>query len=95
MHQVEVLREYRRRTGIAANLVVVGLVPNCFTIADPADAGMLDLVGFDTATPGGGGGLCPWVTGQEAGGLREGAARIALPRRIDFDAARPPPIVGE
>jgi 60 kDa SS-A/Ro ribonucleoprotein len=26
-------------------------VSNGFTIADPSDAGMLDVVGFDTATP--------------------------------------------
>ena len=37
--------------GIAANLAVIGMVPNGFTIADPNDAGMLDVVGFDTATP--------------------------------------------
>ena len=38
-------------TGIAARLVVVGMVANRFTIADPHDAGMLDVVGFDTSTP--------------------------------------------
>ena len=27
------------------------MVSNGFTIADPNDAGMLDVVGFDTATP--------------------------------------------
>jgi 60 kDa SS-A/Ro ribonucleoprotein len=27
------------------------MVSNGFSIADPADAGMLDVVGFDTATP--------------------------------------------
>ena len=43
--------EYREQTGIAARLVVVGMVSNGFTIADPDDAGMLDVVGFDTATP--------------------------------------------
>jgi 60 kDa SS-A/Ro ribonucleoprotein len=32
-------------------LVVVGMVSNGFSIADPDDAGMLDVVGFDTATP--------------------------------------------
>jgi 60 kDa SS-A/Ro ribonucleoprotein len=31
--------------------VVVGMVSNGFSIADPADPGMLDVVGFDTATP--------------------------------------------
>jgi 60 kDa SS-A/Ro ribonucleoprotein len=30
---------------------VVGMVSNGFSIADPSDAGMLDVVGFDTAAP--------------------------------------------
>lgn len=51
IHPVEALRKYRDRTGIAAKLVVVGMVANDFSIADPNDAGMLDVVGFDTATP--------------------------------------------
>ena len=34
-----------------AKLVVVGMVSNGFSIADPNDAGMLDVVGFDTGTP--------------------------------------------
>ena len=50
-HPVEALRAYRRRSGIAAKLVVVGMVSNGFSIADPNDAGMLDVVGFDTAVP--------------------------------------------
>ena len=41
----------REKTGIPARLVVVGMASNGFTIADPADGGMLDVVGFDTATP--------------------------------------------
>lgn len=49
-HPVQALRMYRERTGIAAKLVV-GMVPNGFSIADPDDAGMPDVVGFDTATP--------------------------------------------
>jgi 60 kDa SS-A/Ro ribonucleoprotein len=51
IHPVQALRQYRGRTGIAAKLVVVGLVSNGFSIADPEDAGMLDVVGFDTAAP--------------------------------------------
>lgn len=51
VHPVQALQRYRRETGIAAKLVVVGMVSNRFTIADPDDAGMLDVVGFDTATP--------------------------------------------
>ena len=48
---VQALRRYRERTGIAARLIVVGMVSNGFTIADPSDAGMLDVVGFDSAAP--------------------------------------------
>jgi 60 kDa SS-A/Ro ribonucleoprotein len=51
IHPVQALRQYRAATGIAAKLVVVGMVSNGFSIADPDDAGMLDVVGFDTATP--------------------------------------------
>ena len=32
-------------------LIVVGMLANPFTIADPTDAGMMDVVGFDTAAP--------------------------------------------
>ena len=48
---LKALAAYRKQTGIAARLVVVGMVSNGFTIADKDDAGMLDVVGFDTATP--------------------------------------------
>lgn len=52
IHPAQALREYRERLGIAARLVVVAMTSNGFSIADPDDAGMLDVVGFDTATPG-------------------------------------------
>ncbi|MCP5094978.1 MAG: TROVE domain-containing protein [Chloroflexi bacterium] len=51
IHPVQALQQYRRQMGIPAKLIVVGMVANQFTIADPQDAGMLDVVGFDTATP--------------------------------------------
>lgn len=51
VHPVQALRSYRERTGIPAKLVVVGMASNGFTIADPDDPGMLDVVGFDAATP--------------------------------------------
>jgi len=51
IHPAEALRDYRQASGIDARLVVVGMVSNGFSIADPADPGMLDVVGFDTATP--------------------------------------------
>lgn len=51
VHPWEALKMYRRKTGIPAKLVVVGMVANEFTIAEPSDSGMLDIVGFDTASP--------------------------------------------
>lgn len=51
VHPVQALDEYRRKTGIPAKLVICGMVSNGFSIADPSDAGMLDCVGFDLATP--------------------------------------------
>jgi 60 kDa SS-A/Ro ribonucleoprotein len=51
VHPSQALRDYRRASGIDARLVVVGTVANAFSIADPSDPGMLDVVGFDTATP--------------------------------------------
>jgi 60 kDa SS-A/Ro ribonucleoprotein len=51
VHPVQALQDYRAASGIDARLVVVGMVSNGFTIADPSDSGMLDVVGFDTATP--------------------------------------------
>ncbi|HEY0154710.1 MAG TPA: TROVE domain-containing protein [Longimicrobium sp.] len=51
IHPSQALRRYRERSGIPAKLVVVGMASNGFTIADPEDAGMLDVVGFDAATP--------------------------------------------
>jgi len=51
IHPSQALAAYRQKMGIGAKLVVIGMVSNGFTIADPNDAGMLDVVGFDTATP--------------------------------------------
>ena len=51
IHPRQALVEYRQKMGIGAKLVVIGMVSNEFSIADPNDAGMLDVVGFDTATP--------------------------------------------
>jgi 60 kDa SS-A/Ro ribonucleoprotein len=51
IHPAQALRRYRERLGIAAKLVVVAMASNGFSIADPNDAGMLDVVGFDSATP--------------------------------------------
>jgi 60 kDa SS-A/Ro ribonucleoprotein len=51
IHPAEALRRYRAETGIPAKLIVCGMIANTFSIADPKDAGMLDVIGFDTATP--------------------------------------------
>lgn len=47
----EALQNYRQRMGREARLVVVGMTATNASIADQADAGALDVVGFDTATP--------------------------------------------
>ncbi len=51
IHPFQALQQYRRKYNPEARLVVVGMISNGFTIADPTDPGMLDVVGFDTATP--------------------------------------------
>lgn len=50
-HCFQLVQQYRKQFGRNLKLVVVGMVSNGFTIADPKDPGMLDVVGFDTATP--------------------------------------------
>ena len=51
IHPHQALVEYRQKSGIDAKLVVVGMTATRFSIADPDDAGMLDVVGFDAAVP--------------------------------------------
>lgn len=51
IHPPQALKQYRDKLGIPAKVVVVGMTSNGFTIADPRDAGMLDVVGFDAAVP--------------------------------------------
>jgi 60 kDa SS-A/Ro ribonucleoprotein len=51
IHPHQALASYRRATGIPARLVVVGMTATEFSIADPSDAGMLDVAGFDAAVP--------------------------------------------
>jgi 60 kDa SS-A/Ro ribonucleoprotein len=51
IHPAQALRKYREATGIPARLVVCAMTSNGFCIADPDDSGMMDVVGFDTATP--------------------------------------------
>lgn len=51
VHPHQALREYRAASGIDAKVVVVGMTSTGFSIADPDDAGMLDVAGFDAAVP--------------------------------------------
>lgn len=51
IHPSEALKQYRRKTGIATKMVVVGMTATGISVADPTDAGSMDVVGFDTATP--------------------------------------------
>jgi 60 kDa SS-A/Ro ribonucleoprotein len=50
-HPSQALRQYRNEFVGDAKAVVVGMTSNGFTIADPNDRGMLDVVGFDTTAP--------------------------------------------
>lgn len=51
VHPHQALLRYRDIMEINARLVVVGMTSNGFSIADPSDRGMLDVVGMDTAAP--------------------------------------------
>lgn len=51
MHATQALKKYRDSTGIPAKLIVVGMCANEFSIADPNDPGMLDVVGFSADVP--------------------------------------------
>lgn len=51
IHPSVALQQYREKTGINAKLVVNGMTATNFTIADPKDPGMMDVVGADTSLP--------------------------------------------
>jgi 60 kDa SS-A/Ro ribonucleoprotein len=51
VHPFQALKQYREKTGIPAKLVVLATEATPFSIADPSDAGMLDIAGFDSAAP--------------------------------------------
>lgn len=51
VHTSVLLKRYRAMTGVNAKLIVVGMTATEFTIADPEDPGMMDVVGFDTKAP--------------------------------------------
>lgn len=50
-HPVEALDAYRREMGIDAKLITVAMAANRISLADCTDKRMLNVVGFDTATP--------------------------------------------
>ena len=51
IHPVQALQQYRKNSGIPAKLIVVGMTATNFSIADPSDKGMMDVVGFDASAP--------------------------------------------
>lgn len=51
VHPHVALQQYRQASGIDAKLVVMGVTSTNFTIADPSDRGMLDMVGADSNAP--------------------------------------------
>jgi len=50
-HPFHALQEYRRVSGINAKLAVIGMTATQFSIADPEDSGMIDVVGMNVDTP--------------------------------------------
>lgn len=50
-HPAQAIREYRKRMNIPAKLVVVAMASSGATIADPADGGMMNVVGLDASAP--------------------------------------------
>ncbi len=47
----QALRDYRKKFNPTAKSVVIATSVSNFTIADPKDAGMMDIAGFDSAAP--------------------------------------------
>jgi len=52
IHPFAALQDYRRKMNLPdAKLIVCAMTSSGFTIADPNDPGMLDIVGFDSSAP--------------------------------------------
>jgi 60 kDa SS-A/Ro ribonucleoprotein len=51
IHPHQALRQYRERMVPHARQIVVAMTATKFSVADPADPGSLDVVGFDAAVP--------------------------------------------
>jgi 60 kDa SS-A/Ro ribonucleoprotein len=50
-HVVEALNQYRKMINPAAKMAVFSMVANEFTVADPDDLGMMDMIGFSADSP--------------------------------------------
>lgn len=48
----QALKQYRQKMGIDARLIVLAASATGLSIADPRDAGMMDIAGFDPTVPG-------------------------------------------
>ncbi len=51
IHPFEALKQYRREFNKDAKLAVLAFSANKFTVADPSDAGMMDIAGLDANVP--------------------------------------------
>lgn len=63
VHPARALEDYRQKMGRDAKLVACGMTATNYSVADPDDPGMLDVVGFD--------GNCPAVISEFAKGGSE------------------------
>jgi 60 kDa SS-A/Ro ribonucleoprotein len=50
-HPARALEDYRQKMGRDAKLIACGMTATNYSIADPDDPGMLDVVGFDASCP--------------------------------------------
>jgi 60 kDa SS-A/Ro ribonucleoprotein len=51
VHPDQALNEYRQKRGIPSKLVACAMTADKYSVANPDDAGQMDVIGFDTATP--------------------------------------------
>jgi hypothetical protein len=50
-HVQVVLNQYRKAMGLDSKVVIVSAAANSFTVGDPKDAKVLNVVGFDASVP--------------------------------------------
>ena len=50
-HPFQALQKYRKKMGIDAKVIACATEATAFSVADPADKGMLDIAGFDASVP--------------------------------------------